>query len=169
MLKSLRKKDPDGGKKPDGHGSTVILMTATLHRKSTQNNIPISRYPFTIGRIAKFCDYAVEEDGAISKRHVTILLRNGQAYIRDNASTNGTKLNGLPIPPNTDVELPSGATFQIGKEEFVLITNIIEKEQSAKKIAAINDLSGIGRCSLSVALPIISALKVQCCPFPRDK
>ena len=37
-----------------------------------------------------------------------------------------------------------------------------------KKIAAINDLSGIGRCSLSVALPIISALKVQCCPFPTS-
>ncbi|MGL4912645.1 MAG: pyridoxamine kinase [Romboutsia sp.] len=35
-----------------------------------------------------------------------------------------------------------------------------------KKIAAINDLSGIGRCSLTVALPILSALKVQCCPFP---
>ena len=35
-------------------------------------------------------------------------------------------------------------------------------------ISAINDLSGIGRCSLSVALPIISALKVQCCPFPTS-
>lgn len=35
-----------------------------------------------------------------------------------------------------------------------------------KKIAAINDLSGIGRCSLTVAIPILSALKVQCCPFP---
>lgn len=115
----VKTEDPYGGKKPDGPGPTVALMTATLHRKSTQNNITISRYPFTIGRIAKFCDYAVEEDGAISKRHVTILLRNGQAYIRDNASTNGTKINGLPIPPNTDVELPSGATFQIGKEEFV--------------------------------------------------
>ena len=35
-----------------------------------------------------------------------------------------------------------------------------------KKVAAINDLSGIGRCSLTVALPILSALKIQCCPFP---
>ncbi len=35
-----------------------------------------------------------------------------------------------------------------------------------KKIASINDLSGIGRCSLSVSIPIISSLKVQCCPFP---
>ena len=35
-----------------------------------------------------------------------------------------------------------------------------------KKVAAINDLSGIGKCSLSAALPILSALKVQCCPLP---
>lgn len=35
-----------------------------------------------------------------------------------------------------------------------------------KKVAAIHDLSGIGRCSLTVAMPILSALKVQCCPFP---
>ncbi|MEG1363553.1 MAG: pyridoxamine kinase [Clostridia bacterium] len=35
-----------------------------------------------------------------------------------------------------------------------------------KKVAAINDLSGIGRCSLTVALPILSSLKIQCCPFP---
>lgn len=35
-----------------------------------------------------------------------------------------------------------------------------------KRIAVINDLSGFGRCSLTVALPIISAMKIQCCPLP---
>lgn len=35
-----------------------------------------------------------------------------------------------------------------------------------KKIAVINDLSGFGKCSLSAALPIISAHKIQCCPLP---
>lgn len=35
-----------------------------------------------------------------------------------------------------------------------------------KKIALINDLTGFGRCSITVQLPIISALKVQCCPIP---
>lgn len=35
-----------------------------------------------------------------------------------------------------------------------------------KKIVAIHDISGIGRSSLTVALPIISTLGVQCCPFP---
>ncbi|WP_077613316.1 pyridoxamine kinase [Clostridium sp. Marseille-P2415] len=37
-----------------------------------------------------------------------------------------------------------------------------------KKIAVINDLSGYGRCSLTVAIPILSALKVQCCPVPTS-
>lgn len=35
-----------------------------------------------------------------------------------------------------------------------------------KKIAVINDLSGFGRCSLTAALPVISALKVEACPLP---
>lgn len=35
-----------------------------------------------------------------------------------------------------------------------------------KKIAVVNDISGIGRCSVAVALPIISAMKIQCCPLP---
>ncbi len=37
---------------------------------------------------------------------------------------------------------------------------------SIKRIAAINDLSGASRCSLTVALPIISALGIQCCVMP---
>ncbi len=35
-----------------------------------------------------------------------------------------------------------------------------------KKIAVINDFCGFGRCSLAVSLPILSALKIQCCPLP---
>ena len=37
-----------------------------------------------------------------------------------------------------------------------------------KKIAMVNDLSGYGRCSLTVAIPILSAMKVQCCPIPTS-
>lgn len=35
-----------------------------------------------------------------------------------------------------------------------------------KKLAVINDFCGFGRCSLAASLPIISALKIQCCPLP---
>lgn len=34
------------------------------------------------------------------------------------------------------------------------------------RVAAIHDLSGFGRCSLSVAMPILSAMGAQCCPMP---
>lgn len=37
-----------------------------------------------------------------------------------------------------------------------------------KKIAMINDLSGYGRCSLTVAMPILSAMRIQCCPVPTS-
>lgn len=35
-----------------------------------------------------------------------------------------------------------------------------------KRIAAINDLSGASRCSLTTALPIISAMGINCCVMP---
>lgn len=37
-----------------------------------------------------------------------------------------------------------------------------------KKTAVINDLTGFGRCSLAVVLPIVSAMKVQACPVPTS-
>ena len=37
-----------------------------------------------------------------------------------------------------------------------------------KKIAVINDFTGFGRCSLAVAIPIISVMKIQCCPVPTS-
>ena len=37
-----------------------------------------------------------------------------------------------------------------------------------KKIAVVNDFCGFGRCSIAASLPIISALKVQCCPVPTS-
>lgn len=37
---------------------------------------------------------------------------------------------------------------------------------STPRVAAIHDMSGFGRCSLTIALPILSAMGVQCCPLP---
>lgn len=37
-----------------------------------------------------------------------------------------------------------------------------------KKIAIINDISGFGKCSISVALPIISHMGIQGCPLPTS-
>lgn len=52
----------------------------------------------------------------------------------------------------------------MSKDQNVVTVN----HNHQKKIALINDMSGFGRCSIAVALPIISMLKVQCCPIPTS-
>lgn len=36
----------------------------------------------------------------------------------------------------------------------------------APRVAAIHDLSGFGRCSLTIVIPTLSAMGLQCCPLP---
>jgi len=40
------------------------------------------------------------------------------------------------------------------------------KEKSIKRVAAIHDLSGFGKASLTVVIPILSSMKIQACPIP---
>ena len=41
--------------------------------------------------------------------------------------------------------------------------NMAMKRQ--KRIALINDMTGFGRCSIAVELPLISAMKIEACPL----
>lgn len=100
---------------------TMPLRNYSIRRASTNTVIEITHYPFCIGRKPEYCDYAIEDNGFVSKRHVSILLKNGQAYIRDNGSANGTYLNGTKLFPNQEMELPAGATIRIGNEDFIFL------------------------------------------------
>ena len=46
--------------------------------------------------------------------------------------------------------------------------NKSNKLNKPKKIAVINDMAGYGRCSMTIALPVISACRVQACPVPTS-
>lgn len=37
---------------------------------------------------------------------------------------------------------------------------------SLKRVATVHDLSGLGRCALTVVLPVLSAMGIQACPLP---
>ena len=47
--------------------------------------------------------------------------------------------------------------MEIAKEVFLL---------AVPKAAVINDLSGLGKCSLTAAIPVLAAMGVQACPLP---
>ena len=44
--------------------------------------------------------------------------------------------------------------------------NIFQGVIEMKRVALINDLSGFGKCSLTAAIPVISVMGIQACPFP---
>ncbi len=43
---------------------------------------------------------------------------------------------------------------------------IKNKQNNAKTVAVINDMSSFGKCSLTAALPIFAACNTRCCPLP---
>ena len=75
-------------------------------------------------------------------------MRDGQDLLHD-----GIK--------NSDEQEPACGREEEEKEDKMSYNN-------QKKIALINDFTGFGRCSIAVALPVISMLKVQCCPLPTS-
>lgn len=57
---------------------------------------------------------------------------------------------------------------KIMEQNIVNTQSIAEPMSRQKKVAAINDLTGYGRCALTVSLPVISHMKLQCCPVPTS-
>lgn len=54
----------------------------------------------------------------VSSLHATITYKNGQYYLEDNRSTNGTRLNNQFIEQDTKVKLKSGDIIHFAKCEF---------------------------------------------------
>ena len=59
-------------------------------------------------------------DKEVSRRHAWIQAEDGDYYIADEQSTNGTLVNGQRIPPNRYVRLSLSDTILIGRTELSL-------------------------------------------------
>lgn len=56
----------------------------------------------------------------ISRHHCDLQLRSGILYIRDNGSTNGTKVNGIRISPGVWMPLQHGDTLELANHLFTV-------------------------------------------------
>lgn len=79
-------------------------------------SLTIDKASVSIGRGSNN-DIVVPEK-VISSLHATISYKNGQYYLEDNRSTNGTRLNNKLIEQNTKVTLKSGDIIHFAKYEF---------------------------------------------------
>jgi len=63
-----------------------------------------------IGR-SKSCRLSFDNDSALSGRHCSIIYRDGEVFVRDENSTNGTFVNGVPIV----------GEYKVAQDDIVLI------------------------------------------------
>lgn len=98
--------------------SEATMAIPRLFRVETAEDIPIKRFPFSVGRTAELCDCAIS-NRSISGLHMTLFYRNGRYYIKDEKSYNGTIVEDVPLAPGEEKELISGNRLELGSEEFV--------------------------------------------------
>lgn len=91
---------------------------AKLIRVSTNEEIPVNKFPFLIGR--ENVDYCVGEVNLkVSRQHAAIELLGGYYYLVDRNSKWGTTLNGGEIQAGEKIRLNHGNEFSLADEAFV--------------------------------------------------
>ncbi len=62
------------------------------------------------------------DDGSVSSRHAILTLRGTDYVLVDIGSTNGTRVNGQDLAPDTEVALSDGDTIRFGHVETVYVS-----------------------------------------------
>jgi pSer/pThr/pTyr-binding forkhead associated (FHA) protein len=79
----------------------------------TQNTFDLFDDQITMGRAP---DNTLQiDDASVSSHHATFTLVNGDYVYRDIGSTNGSRVNGKTVQPETDHRLQNGDSLMIGK------------------------------------------------------
>jgi pSer/pThr/pTyr-binding forkhead associated (FHA) protein len=78
--------------------------------------IDIRRLPFVLGR-ASTCDHRID-DPMISRQHCAFSMRDGQVWVEDLASRNGTRIDGEPV--RTPCPVADGAMLQLARCTFLV-------------------------------------------------
>lgn len=68
-------------------------------------------------------DIILNTDASVSGQHAILLFRNNNFYLKDNLSTNGTKLNGKDLEPDTSVLFKDKAIIEVGDTVFLFKTS----------------------------------------------
>lgn len=93
----------------------------SLIRQDTEERILLNKPIFRIGKDRTFTDYKIINNKAVSRRHVELITKHGTCYVRDKNSTNGTQIDGIDLPPETEVEIKPGQTLTIANLSFLFV------------------------------------------------
>jgi len=85
---------------------------------STDGGEDVFKIGRSTGKAFKEKGLSLYKDKEISTSHGKIDVRNGQAFIIDTKSTNGTSLNGEDVEPNVPLRLKTGDVITMGGTEL---------------------------------------------------
>ena len=115
----MPEKKPEAAPVPPVEEKKPQVPVPYLLRIATNEKIYMNKPAFSIGRSATKADYTVTDNSDVSRIHCIIERKNGVSYIRDNASTNGTFVNGQNIAGQKNVFLTNNAKVSLGDEGFI--------------------------------------------------
>jgi FHA domain len=100
---------PRRERRPDGRGA---LRLRVLEPAGRRGEVHVIDRELTVGRGAG-CAIVLGDDTYVSQLHARLFQQNGEGYIEDLGSTNGTYVNGKPITGAT--RLRRGDHVQFGQ------------------------------------------------------
>jgi hypothetical protein len=106
--------DEDEGTTTLGHSTRRPFLMAV----SKNEKITIAKDFFKIGRDPMRADFA-SENKVIGRVHAHVIISNGEYFLEDNHSTNGSYVNGVKLSPKEKVKIKHEDKIKLANEEFV--------------------------------------------------
>lgn len=89
----------------------------SVHHQPTVQ-FEIKKSEFVIGRSKKYADGCIDFNDTVSSKHCKFIIQNGEYYIVDLNSTNGTFVNSNRLNPNYPTILKDGDLIRIANVDF---------------------------------------------------
>ena len=90
----------------------IVWIEAT----KKQEKIQLTKFPFRIGK-KEDANYRIC-NSAVSRKHVDILKEQGEYFLVDLGSTNGTYIDGKKLQPGVKEKICNGSVVRFADEEY---------------------------------------------------
>lgn len=95
-----------------------------------------------VGRDAR-CDLCVPGDPELSRRHLRVACERGRFTVEDLGSRNGTRANGVLLPPGAPHTLADGDLVEVGRTRLLFRWRKAPAPASGRRSAPLNSGSPI--------------------------
>lgn len=112
--------------------SPILVLQAP--KSAGAENIVVRQFPFLIGKANEVFLYdetsGVEAAKYLSRRHAHIFVKDGELYIEDLGSKNGTFVSGGRLDEHA-IPLKEGDQIAFGREDFCFTVRLVSESDSA--------------------------------------